>query len=157
LLLSYPGKEVGMTNTQRDTGGSHPLHHFGTTELRTFEKQGDYRTTDPAAAEAAVIAISATALSWVGHGEDTYIPYVYVVDGLVYRFLYLTPYDELHRAFGNHPAEWYDELRYGVRFEVAYDPGNPSSHRVLDPRFQPLNGRAMFAGTLSAEDVPSFG
>ena len=138
-----------MTSVQRDDPRAAEFYtlHFGREDLHAFEQRGDFRRNEPAPAEQATATATATALSWVGHGEDTYIPYTYLVDGLAYCFLYLTPYDELHRAYGNHPAEWYDELGCGVLFEVAYDPDDPARHRVLDPRFQPLGGQAMFAGT----------
>jgi hypothetical protein len=69
------------------------------------------------------------------------------VDGIAYGFVYLTPYDELHRAFGDHPAEWYDKLVFGEVFRVGFEPDEPRDHRVLDPRFETLNGQSMFVGT----------
>lgn len=89
----------------------------------------------------------ATAMAWCSRGEDTYIPYTYEVDGVGYGFVYLTPYDELHRFYGDHPAEWYDELTRSTSFRVGYDADDPRQHRVLDPRFDRLNGRARFVGT----------
>ncbi len=89
----------------------------------------------------------ATVMRWFSRGEDTYVPYTYEMEGIAYGFVYLTPYDELHRAFGNHPAEWYDQLVFGEVFRFGFDPDDPRDHRVLDSRFDTLNGQSMFVGT----------
>ncbi len=122
------------------------------------EQRRSLREIQPAGDALLKTETVATAMAWVSSGEDTYIPYTYEVDGVGYGFVYLTPYDELHRFYGDHPAEWYDELTRGTSFRIGYDPDDPRRHRVLDPRFDNLNGRARFVGTASgyvrsADDV----
>jgi hypothetical protein len=111
------------------------------------ERRRTLRRAPAADARAVQNETVATVMRWFSRGEDTYIPFTYEVEGVAYGFVYLTPYDEVHRAFGNHPAEWYDDLLFGEVFRVGFDPDDPRDHRVLDPRFETLNGQVMFVGT----------
>ncbi len=114
--------------------------------LGEAERRGTLHRVEPAAPAQVKSETVATAMRWVSRGEDTYVPYSYEVDGVGYGFVYCTPYDEVHRFYGNHPAEWYDELTAGTSFRIGYNADDPREHRVLDPRFEPLNGQAMFVG-----------
>lgn len=101
----------------------------------------------PAAPDGRMLAETvACVVGWFSRYEDTYIAYFYEVDGAQYSFVYVTPYDELHRAYGHHPPEWYDALCHGTTFAVGFDPDDPREHRVLEPRFDALNGKVCFVG-----------
>lgn len=81
----------------------------------------------------------AQVVNWAGKGEDTYIMYAYSTDELDYLFAWITPYDETHRAFGNHPGAWYDKLTQDTEFDVLYDQKKPWLHKVETSKFAQLN------------------
>lgn len=89
---------------------------------------------------------SALVMRSVTSGEDTFIPYCYRAhvgsSTRDFLFAWLTPWDEAHRAWGNHPHEWYDDLREGLRFEVRYEPNRPECHVVTSDVARPLDGAA---------------
>ena len=92
------------------------------------------------------IKTKAKILDWIMIGEDTYITYTYFVkdSNSHLLFAWITPFDERHRAWGNHPKEWYDELRRGVSIEVLVDPTNFTNHRVVRSEFEGLNQGIIF-------------
>ncbi len=116
----------------------------GLRSVRRFEDEGRLQQVRSPSEVQAVGRAVASVHAWLCAGEDTWILYSYEVDGAGYGFVYLTPYDELHRHFGDHPREWYDDLvgSFGVRF----DPAAPERHRVEDPRFVGLHDRVSFVG-----------
>ena len=72
--------------------------------------------------------------------DDTWILYSYRAGGAEHLCCYLTPCDELHRAFSGAAPAWYDSFRGG--FEVVFAPDSPTLHRTIDERFANLNGQA---------------
>ena len=77
-------------------------------------------------------------------GEDTYITYTYSVDDKHFLFAWMTPYDERHRAWGNHPTEWYDALKAGIEFEVEVDENDPNTHRISNSEYDKMNKGIIF-------------
>lgn len=116
--------------------------------VRALDEAGRLKRRSVPSEERASVAAVASVHGWINSGEDTWILYSYEVDGVGYGFVYLTPYDELHRAFGDHPAEWYDELVGS--FAVRFDPAAPERHRVCDARFVGLHGQVSFISAVSA-------
>jgi len=146
-ILAEIGERTGIQGLNRWRLQPLRFRDFPGSVIRDAEERRALKRAAAADPRGMVNETVATVRRWTSRYEDTYIPYTYEVDGVGYGFVYLTPYDEIHRAFGNHPAEWYDELVCGEVFRIGTDPDDPRDHRVLDSRFEQLNGQVMFVGT----------
>lgn len=78
-----------------------------------------------------------------GYADETMFLYGYTVGEHEHCFLYDTPWDEVHRAYGDGPAEWYDGLQTPRRFRVRYSVSNPQQHEIIDPLLKNMMERPL--------------
>jgi len=92
----------------------------------------------------AKIETDATFVQSITRYDSTYLLYSYMAGGKEYAFLWETPYDEMHRAYGKKNSTWYDSLNEGYVFRIRYDAGDPRRHFIPGEKIK-FDG-AVFAG-----------
>ncbi len=78
-----------------------------------------------------------------GYADETLFLYGYTVGEHEHCFLYDTPWDETHRAYGNGPSEWYDGLEMPRPFRVRYSVSEPERHEIVDPLLKEMMKRPL--------------
>ncbi len=78
-----------------------------------------------------------------GYADETLFLYGYTVGEHEHCFLYDTPWDEVHRAYGKGPAEWYDGLETPRLFRVRYSASDPRQHEIIDPLLKAMMERPL--------------
>jgi len=78
--------------------------------------------------------------------EDSCFLYSYLADGKEYAFVWITPYDEFHRALSKRRTkEWYDDLTVGSTFQMRYKAQDPCVHVINQVDIKIKN--SIFIGT----------
>lgn len=85
--------------------------------------------------------------------EDTYLIYKYTHEDTTYLFGWVTPYDELERAYAQGDEiteEWYDRIHEGDLFTVMLDSKRPWCHAINDATFGVMSGGVYYFGSRNA-------
>ena len=130
-----------------------PFSKYEYHELKAFVgKSTEHGTIHSDLAKASETAtVEAGVIGWVQLYDSSYLLYTFsgtdLQSGARVDFLFAwdTPYDELHRGFGEHESQAYDSIDEGAEFQVEYLLEDPKEHRVITPGYSWLVGQVRLA------------